>query len=281
MNKKTACLMALVVILFSCLFISAGKKDKLRVVSVSPSVTEMIYLLGVQDSLVANTTYCTRPADAEKKEKIGSLTNINVEKIFSLKPDVVFMTTMSPKEKAQKLERLGIKVVVFSYAKSYEMLNEHLLLVGKYTGKEKAAKKIVEKSRKEVKEIREKTASLEKPRVFCQIGADPLWAATQDTFINDFIEFAGGENIVKKSGKGIYSREKVVEQNPDFILITTMGMTGEEEIKIWNKYDTMAAVLTGRIYVIDSYKLNSPNSFTFGSTLRELTNLFHPGLLEK
>lgn len=281
MKKIKPLWLIIAVVIAAGLFISAGKKENLRVVSISPAVTEMIYLLGVQENLIANTTYCTRPEDAGKKEKIGSLTSIDVERIFSLKPDVVFVTTMSPKEKVEKLEQLGIKVVVFSYAKSYEMLNEHLLTVGKYTGKEKTAVQIIKKSRKEIEKIKKITAGQKKPKVFCQIGADPLWAATKDTFINDFIEFAGGVNIVRKSGKGIYSREQVVEQNPDIIIITTMGMTGKDEVKIWNKYKTISAVQSGRIFVLDSYKLNSPNSFTFAETLKELAELFHPGLQEK
>ena len=108
-----------------------------------------------------------------------------------------------------------------------------------------------------------------------QIGAKPLWVATKDSFINDFIKLAGGINIGPSGESGLYSREKVLEQNPDVIIVVTMGIVGEEEKKIWQKYKTLNAAKNNRIHIVDSYKVCSPTPVSFVEVLEEIVGLIH------
>jgi len=246
-----------------------------RIISLGPFITEELYLLNVQDRLIANTIYCTRPAYAKKKEKIGTVINVNLEKIISLSPDLVLATSLTPTNQVERLKKLGIEVVVFKSPKNFYELCEEFLELGRLVGCEKRAEKIINKAKKRVEKIREKTKGKIPPRVLVQIGSNPLWIAIGNSFINDFIEFAGGINIAKEEKTGLYSREKVLEKNPDVIIITTMGIVGEEEEEIWQKYKTINAVKSNRIYIVDSYKLCSPTPLSFVETLEELVRLLH------
>ncbi|MCM8826451.1 MAG: ABC transporter substrate-binding protein [Candidatus Omnitrophica bacterium] len=269
-------------ILFYFLCLTTYSQDKFpqRIISLGPSITEELYLLGVEDKIVGVTTYCKRPPQAIRKEKVGTVIEVNVEKIFNLKADLILATPLAQQKDLEKLKKLGIKVITFPSAKNFTEICEQFLELGRIVGKEREAKEIIEKVVNFLTSIREKIKDLDKPKVLIQVGVKPLWIATKDTFINDFIEFAGGENV-GIIGKGIYSREKVLMDNPDVIVITTMGIIGEKEKETWQRYKTISAVKNNRIYIFDSYKLCSPTPLSFIETLEELVGILHPEIYEK
>ncbi|MCM8787480.1 MAG: ABC transporter substrate-binding protein [Candidatus Omnitrophica bacterium] len=271
-----------IVFYFLTFHLSAYSQNKPleRIISLGPSITEELYLLGAGDRIVGVTTYCKRPPQVIKKEKVGTVIEVNVEKIFSLKPDLVIATSLTKQKDVEKLKKLGIKVIVFPAAKNFAQLCEQFLELGKIIGKEKEAKEIIEAANKAINYISEKIKNLDRPKVLVQIGSRPLWVATKDSFIGDLIEFAGGKNI-KTTKEGLFSKEQVVIENPDVIIITTMGITGEKEKENWQRYKTINAVKNNRIYIIDSYKLCSPTPVSFVETLEELVNILHPNIYEK
>jgi len=122
---------------------------------------------------------------------------------------------------------------------------------------------------------------LKKPKVFVEIGARPLFTVTRDSYINDIIKRAGGINIASDTKSGLYSREEVVKQNPDVIVIATMGTTGYAERNFWLRFRTLKAVREGRIYIVDSYKICSPTPLSFVESVELLVKLFHPELAGK
>lgn len=247
-----------------------------RIISLGPSITEELYLLGSEDKLIANTTYCTKPPEAKKKEKIGTVVEMNVEKIFNLKPDLVLATSLTNPKAKEKLKKLGIKVITFSEPRSFNQICEQFLELAKLGGKEKEAEEIIHKTKASVDIIKKRVKNLQRPKVLVQVGSKPLFVATGNSFINDYIEFAGGINIARNAKVGIYSREQVLKNNPDVIIIVTMGIVGEKEKEIWDKYKTLNAVKNDRIYIIDSYKLCSPTPVSFGEALEEIAHMLHP-----
>lgn len=247
-----------------------------RIISLSPPLTEELYLLGVQDKLIGCTVYCQRPAQAQKKEKIGTVIEANLEKIISLKPDLVLTTSLTNPKTKEKLKNLGIKVVDFPSVKSFSQLCEQFLELGKIIGREKQAEEIIHQAKNNVDFIKKSIKDLPKPKVFLQIGAKPLHTVTGGSFVNDFIQFAGGINISEDAKTGLYSREEVLKQNPDVIIISTMGIVGQDEKIIWQKYETINAVRNKKIYIIDSYILCSPTPVSFVETLKELVKILHP-----
>lgn len=249
-----------------------------RIVSLGPSLTEEIYLLGMGEKLVGCTIYCRWPPDATKKEKVGTVVEVDVERILALKPDLVLATSLTDPRDVKRLKDLGTRVVVFPQPRSFHDLCAQFLRLGRLLGKEERAREIVGRVRARVARIRASVAGLPRARVFVEIGSRPLFTATGDSFINDFIEMAGGINVAARAESGLYSREKVLEEDPDLILIVTMGIAGEKEKATWQKFRTLKAVRNGRVYVVDSYKLCSPTPVTFVEFLEELAKLFHPEL---
>ena len=224
--------------------------NNLGIISLSPVITEGLYLLGMGDNIIGVTIYCQRPSQAKDKQKVGSVVDVNVEKIVNLKPDIVFAMSHTNTKDIKKLRDTGINVITFDIPKTFERLCEIFLALGKTIGKEKEAIHIVNASKRKVSDIRKKTSGLQKQKVFIQIGAKPLFAATDDSFVNDYIEFSGGINIFKDAGSGLISREEVLKRNPDIILIATMGVAGKDEQKIWHRYKMINAVWNNRIYLV-------------------------------
>ncbi len=260
------------------LCISSHGQDKFpkRIISLAPSITEELYLLGVDDRLVANTIFCDKPENAKRKEKIGTVIDVNIEKLISLNPDLVLVTPLLNKAKKEKLKRLGIRIVTFPSAKSFNEVCEQFLKLGKLVGKEKEAREILNKSKKDILFIQKKVIGLPKPRVLVQVGAKPLWVASKNSFVNDLIEFAGGINIGPSGEYGLLNREEVIRSNPDVIIITTMGIVGEDEKKAWQRYKSINAVRNNRIYIMDSDKLCNPTPTSFVKALKEIVNILHP-----
>ncbi|MGB9677226.1 MAG: helical backbone metal receptor, partial [Candidatus Ratteibacteria bacterium] len=211
------------ILIFFFIYICFSNSENIpkRIVSLGPAITENIFILGMGDKIVGNTIYCTRPEEAKYKEKVGNVIDINVEKIFSLKPDIVFATNLTNPKDIKKLKELGIKVEIFSYPLNFEQLCLDFIKLGKIIGKEKEAKDIIKKVKKELYEKKEKVEK--KKKVLVQVGSRPLWVAGKDSFINDIIEFAEMKNVIEGKG-GIYSIEEIIKLNPDIIIITSMGI---------------------------------------------------------
>ena len=247
-----------------------------RIISLGPSITEELYLLGVQDKLIGCTMYCKKPEEAKAKEKVATVIEVNLEKVISLKPDIVLATSLTDIKSVQKLKDLEIKVVDFPLPESFSQINDQFLKLGKITGKQKEAAEIINIAKNKVDLIRNKVKDLQRPEVFFQVGAKPLFTITGDSFINDFIEYAGGINIAENLKSGFFSREEVLKADPDILIIVTMGIKGEKEKKIWGKYTTLKAVKNDNIFIIDSYKLCSPTPQSFVEALEEIANILHP-----
>lgn len=268
MRKILVCLF---LFLSTCVYPSSFE----RIISLGPSITEELYILGVGDNIVGVTTYCVRPKEARLKEKIGTVMEIDIEKIISLRPDLVIATPLTDKRDLEKLKDMGINIISFPLAKNFSDLCSQFLELGKVVGKEGTARKVLLKVSARVFKIKERIKKIQKPSVFVQVGSRPLFTMTKDSFINDYIELAGGINIAEGDRSGLYSRERVLEKDPDVILIVTMGITGDRERKIWEGFKNLKAVRNNSIYIIDSYKMCSPTPVSFAQMLEELAGILH------
>jgi len=247
-----------------------------RIVSCGPAITEKLYLLGVDDRIAGVTTYCRRPSQALGKPKIGSVTHISMEKLISLEPDLVIATSLTDPRVVRKARKLGIKVAIFNSPGSYTEMNEQFVALGKMVGREQKATEIVRTSERRVREIREKTSALTKKKVFLQIGSSPLFTASRDSFLNDFLVFAGAVNVAADAGIGYYNREQVLRDDPDVILIVAMeGPVAHREKSAWMKFNTLRAARNNAIYVMDSDIMCSPTPLTFVEALEEVVRLVH------
>ena len=243
-----------------------------RIVSLVPNITEDLYLLGAQDRIVGVTSYCQRPPEAQNKERVGAVVEVNVEKVLSLRPDLVIASPLTDQKQIEKFRDLGMRVEIFQAPRDFDGLCAGFLEIARLVGREG---EIIKYAQGELAQIKEKVKGLPRPKVFVQIGEKPLVAAGGDSFIDDFVAFAGGVNIAHEVKTSVYSREEVVKKNPDIILIAKMGMVGEREEKQWATYTTIRAVQTDQIHTVDPYRFCSPTPLSFVESVRELVRLFH------
>ena len=166
MNHIRILLTIVIILILTAGLVSAGTGIPERVISLSPIITETIFLLGAQDRLIADTTYCNTPEAAKQKEKIGTITRMNIEKILSLKPDLVFGGPLSPEDQLMTLERRPIKVIRIQNPKTFSEMCDLTLRIGLKLGREAAARQITAQARKEVEGLYVKVRDLPKPKVF-------------------------------------------------------------------------------------------------------------------
>ncbi|WP_035588727.1 ABC transporter substrate-binding protein [Hippea jasoniae] len=247
----------------------------LRIASFSVPATEAIVELKKADELVACSKFARLP-EGLKVARMGSITNVSVEELLRLKVDVVFVSSLMNRKVVSKLKSLHIKVIEFSYPRSFEDICADMIEVGRIVGKPKEAEKIVNQAKKQVERIENKLKNTKPLKVFVQIGANPLYTATKHSFINDFIRFANAINIAANAKSGLYSVEEVLRQNPDAIIISQMGFNGYKQKKFWMQFKFLKAVKNNRILILDDNSLCSPTPITFVKTLRKIAKFLHP-----
>lgn len=252
--------------------VSFAQQEYKRIISLVPSLTQSLYYLDAQDKLVGCTSYCVF-AKEDKKEIVASAVKANLEKVVSLKPDLVLVSGFTDLQDIETLRKFGIKVELFPSPKSFKEICNQFIHLGKLVGKEDTARKIVAESEQKIKNISARVKWKKKPRMFFQIGANPLFTVLPNTFMDDYMTFLGAENISKTLNKGTVGREFVIAKNPDYIFIVTMGIVGNEEKEIWNRYSSLAATRKKQIYIIESDIACQPTPITFVQTMEELEKL--------
>lgn len=224
-----------------------------RIVSTAPSNTEILFALGLGERVVGVTEYCDYPEEAREKEKVGGFSTVDVERIIALKPDLVLASELTGNENIQKLEELGIPVVVLQ-PKNLDGILEDIKLVGKLTGVEDRAYKLEAEMRERIEAVYKKTRNLEKPKVFYVVWHDPLMSAGSETFISDLISMAGGVNIAQDLvGYKTISLEAVVDRDPDIIIASVgPGQHSTYDFLMEEKrLQETSALRNNRVYGID------------------------------
>lgn len=234
-----------------------------RVISLAPSITENIYLLGAQNKLVGCTSFCTQ-AVADGKPQVGNAVDVDMEKILILKPDLVLAMTLTKPQDIETMKRLGIKVDLIPTPKNFEEICEQTIYIAKLIGSEKAAFEVVQKSKQTVDSLKNSLVQHpEKQKIFFQLGANPIFSVLENTFMNDFILLGNSENIANGLTKGSVTRESVLMKNPDVIIVATMGGFGAEEKKVWESYPGLKAARNNKVFLIDSETSCSPTPVNF------------------
>jgi iron complex transport system substrate-binding protein len=233
-------------------------KTVLRIISMAPNVTEMLFAIGLDNEIVGVTEFCNYPESAKSKTKIGGYYNPNIEVILSLKPDLIVATPDGySKERVDKLDQSGIPVFIVNPLKIDDAM-ESMLVLGKITDKEAYSKQVVDGLKARIKAVQDKVAQVptqKRPKVFYEIGQNPLVTVGSNNFVDDLITTAGGINIAGDAPNSwpIYSVEAIITKNPDIILTAPSTMTASDKMIAdqWSKYRTISAVMNKRIYAIN------------------------------
>ncbi len=252
-----------------------------RIVSLAPSNTEILFSLGLNDEIVGVTEFCDYPTEAKKKEKIGGFINPNLEKIYSLKPDLVLGIRGNPIDLFMNLKKLKIKSLAFD-PKNVDELFKLILTIGKVVDKRDEARNLVEVLSEKRMKIIEEARKFKKKRVYVEIWNSPYMSVGKNTYINDLIEGVGGINIASKATGDwpILSQEFIINENPEVIIIAYMGQTIDDVLKRsgWEKID---AVKNRRIYIFENQDLIFRLGPRIIDGMEELFRLIHKDELSK
>ena len=245
-----------------------------RVVSLVPSLTDNIYLIGGAKKLVGCTSYCHR-AIKDGVPQVGSAVNANTEAILALQPDLVLVSQLTKPQDLATLRKLGLRVEVFTAPSSFDEICRQTLQLARLLNCEAAAQKVVRNARQRVAEIQEKCKNKTPRKVFMQIGANPIYTVTGQSFLNDYITFCNCKNIAADLSSGAISREAVLAQNPDVIIVAEMGHFGQHEKQEWEKYSSLSAVKLHRVFIISSDTSCNPSPANFVSALDDVCRFIY------
>jgi iron complex transport system substrate-binding protein len=261
-----------------------------RIVSTAPSITELLYALGLGNRVVGVTRFCRYPPEAQSKPKIGDYTSPNLEAIAALQPDLVIIQT-NPIHLADRLAKLKLRVLEINQdniAAIYKSIHD----VGAATGTEHAATQLSDSILDGLGKIRNHVSALPRVRMMFVIGRSPnrldgLVVAGRASYLNEVIEIAGGENVFRDALAGYpeVSLEEVMARNPEVIvdmgdMSDTVGVTEEHKrlvIALWNRIPTLAAVKQHRVFAVasDIFVVPGPRAIEAAKAFAEM---LHPGL---
>ena len=263
----------ILIFLLACQLMIQAQEAK-RIVSLVPWVTKSLYLMGEQHRLVGCTSYC--PVEASDHiSVVANAMSVNIEKTFTLKPDLVMASSLNKPETIDNLKKLGIKVVSQPYPKSFEEICNYFIQIGELVGQGVKAKEIVNQQKARLAKLKAGVPAGKNPRIFIQIGSKPLFCAVPETFMEDFIQFSGGKNIAEDLKIGSITREYVLKQNPEVIFIVTMGIVAQEEKETWLSYSALSASKNKMVFILDADKTCSPTPVLFVDALEEMIGLMY------
>jgi iron complex transport system substrate-binding protein len=249
-----------------------------RVISLAPSATESLYELGIDEELIANTVYCS---DGNfKKEKIGTVTEPNIEKIISLNPDLIIATKEGNyKTVIEKMIRLKLTVYVMEPYSDFEDVCNNFQTLADYLGKSDEAKKIITDVKEEILNLSNETVNKNKEKIFWEVGANPIFTVGKQSFVNEYNKYINGINVFENIDMRYpnISAESVIEKNPDIILLVNMGDVSDQEIYKWNKYKNIAAVKNNKIYLLEADDIFTPTPKKFLNGIKVLRKKLNIG----
>lgn len=204
----------------------------MRIVSLSPNVSETIYALGSGSLLVGRSDYCNYPQDVLALPSVGTLYNPSIEKLLSLEPTLVISSAFVPEQFLETVKMAGIEVLSLDTQQSFQGTYALIRQIADTIGKESEAELIILQMQNEVREVALKANTMQKRSVYVVIDFGSFDAtATGDTFLNDMIELAGGINVAKSASNWTFNKELLMESEPEIILLSPRwGDSGEQTL---------------------------------------------------
>ena len=258
-----------------------------RIASLAPSVTEILYAIDAQDSLVAVSNQCDFPLSAKLKPKIGNFNRPDLEEAGKLRPGIVLFAEYARTEDLDALEKIGIRAVVLS-SRDLADLSATIRLVGRIAGRVTKAEAVAAELDRTAAEISAKVAAVppeRRPAVYLEVdGPAAIYTVGSGSFMGDVVKVAGGRNIFEnRPGPYIHlTDEEIIRANPEVILIDHpfQYKVGVSKRPGWAD---IAAVRNARVYDGTDYDMVALNraSPRVGQSLREIARLLHPELFRE
>ena len=251
--------------LFFTLFFILNLWANERIVTLSPSVNEIVFALGYGDKVVGNTEYCKYPKESLAIPKVGGYFSPSLEKILSLNPTLVVMQENNYKMN-QKLKQLGINTQIVK-VNTLINIKDSILKIGKTLQREESAKEIITNINQELQNIKNITKD---KRILIVIGhntslASRIFVAGQNLYFDDIINASGNTNALQSQRKGqpILNMENIIACNPDIVILLAhsmkeKGLSRDDLINPWRDLPVNAGK-TDSIYIIDKLYAGIPS----------------------
>lgn len=244
---------------------SKEKVEYKRIISLIPSNTEILYELGLGDKVVGVSTVDDYPKDVKDKKQFDAF-KLDTEALMKAKPDLILAheSNKSTQEKdLKKLTDAGVKVVYIDDANSIDEMYKTFKQVGKVTGKEKEADKLVDKVKKDIENVKKDIPEDKQGKqVFMEISSQPdIYTSGKNTFYDDMLTSIKAKNVFHDEEGWIKTdKESILKRNPD-VMITTSGQSEDEYKKLNNNrdgFDQVNAVKNNNVYALNADKISRP-----------------------
>lgn len=256
------------------------ESEPMTVISLAPSMTEMIFAIGDGEKLVGRTDYCNFPEEVFDIDSIGSLREPNLEAIIALNPDLILMSTHASEEVLLKFEEAGLNVAILIAQESFDGVYEIMDQVGMIFNKAEQAAALTEKMKSDVEAVKALVEGAEKKSVYYVVGYGEYgdYTATGDTFIHEMLDMAGGDNIAADATGWSYNLETIIEKDPEYIICSELWDT-KAALETTEGYMDLTAVKDGKLLEINQ-DLLSRQGPRLAEGLTALVKLLHPELFE-
>jgi iron complex transport system substrate-binding protein len=267
--------------------LSEAATEPQRIVSLSPSITEVLFALGLGDRVVGVSRYCRYPPEARRKAQVGGYLDPSYEAILALQPDLVVLRCEN-EQFVKGFRDLGLRLLLVEHD-SVEGVLDSMTAIGRRCGVEAKAQQMVAEIRTQIHRITEKTAGLDRPRVLLVVertlGSGKIqnvYVTGSNSFLNRMILLAGGKNACTDTGAGfpVVSGEGIVRMNPQVIIELLAagmqaGLSPQESLRDWQQLPDVEAVRNGRVYQVDDDYAFIPGP-RFILLVEEFARLIHP-----
>ena len=234
----------------------------LRVVSLVPAVTEMLFAIGAGPQMVGVTTYDHFPPEVEKLPKVGALIDPDTERILSLRPDLVVVYGSQTDTEA-RFKKAGIQTFNYRHGATDAILAtlDTITALGAATGHEAQAREVVVRMTTGLDRVRMRVAGLDRPRTMLVIGRQPstlqgIYVQGGSGFLNEMLEVAGGQNVFEdvKRESVQPSSETLLRRAPDVLIeLRAPEPAGDYpagDLGVWNTLASIPAVRNGRVHLL-------------------------------
>ncbi len=295
--KKILLLSPLLILICIGLVITCSKKNKKqdvplldkepkRIVTLAPNLTEIVFELGLGQKVVAVSSDSDFPPDAKNKQTIGSFWNPNLEAIIAAKPDLVITLWFEQqKNVADSLNRIGIKTLTLKITTIRQLL-EAIRKIGAAADCQQKAEQLAKSIENQINDLKSKCNRPDKPKVLWVIQTHPLRIAGRNTFLNEVIEIAGGQNAIGPTIQQYpqINTEQLILSKPDLIIQSAMDTKNIKQQQkaaktYWTKKANIPAVKKNKIFVVepDLVQRLGPR---LPDAIKMIAALLHPKIFE-
>ncbi len=253
------------------------QKPAQRIVSLAPHITELLFAAGGGERIVATVRYSDYPAAAKRIPQIGDSNQIDLERIITLKPDLLVVWQHgNPERQLAQLRKLGIPLF-YSEPRKLHDIPDSILRLGELMDTKKEAQQSATQLRQTLKQLAQKNKNRTSINIFYQIWRQPLYTLSEQHIVNDAIRLCGGENVFAtlKTIAPSVSIESVLLVNPEAIFVNGSNKQVKDEFAFWQHYPTLSAVQYGNLLNLEGDLLSRPGPRMISGTAQLCEKLEH------